>query len=663
MCEVSTSAMAGLQEKSVYRPEIDGLRAVAVFLVILYHLRPALIPGGFIGVDIFFVISGFVVTGSVLHFAPMSRWAAAGLFWRRRVLRIAPALMAMVMGGVLVLALLVPPLPQESYTAYFRTGVAALAGVSNLYFSRSQVDYFIADQSLNPYLHTWSLSVEEQFYLIFVVVFIALLGPPRVERAWVHLLVIGALGIGSYLAFATVSDPIGRYYVITYRYWEIAAGSILAFLTRLFSLAPPGGWRRIMAHLALAGTLAGCALAPSATGFPSTRISLAVLATALLIAAMRAEDGWAGSALARGWMVGLGKASYSIYLWHIPVFLAYRLTLGLNHALGSGLALVTTLGLAFLSYRFVEEPFRRSRQSFWRRLVPALVTGLVLCLGLSVLGERYPGAFYAGGRQEWAQDWHRPRQLPYAASNRILVSACAIGPGGVVPTNVPEACSTVSDPAMPLLFLIGDSHAYSAWGMGLRAADLNGYRFSTLTHPGCAIHDARADGDESSCAIFWRQMPALIEKTARPGTVIVVSTFWRDEGEVRLKLAMDRLRRLTLAAEKQGALVVVQAPLPVFETPPYLCIEEVYRRDFHGCNVKRSAVESGRREPMRRLKDWQAAHANARIWDPLPSLCLGEVCSALRQGKPLFRDRDHLAYYGATYLGDRFSQEFLRMLD
>lgn len=147
-----------------YRPDIDGLRALAIALVIVFHLFKPALPNGFVGVDVFFVISGYVVTSSLMRERSTTAIGELLGFWRRRIVRIYPALAVCVLVTLAATLLFVPPFPQESYDGTIRTGLSALFGLGNVYLFRSQQNYFTSDQSGNTYVHTWSLGVEEQFY-------------------------------------------------------------------------------------------------------------------------------------------------------------------------------------------------------------------------------------------------------------------------------------------------------------------------------------------------------------------------------------------------------------------------------------------------------------------------------------------------------------------
>src|SRR5579884_828639 len=267
--------------KPHYRPDIDGMRAIAVVLVILYHLDASFAANGFVGVDIFFVISGFVVTRSTILSTPKDPWHAVALFWRRRILRILPAVLVTVATVSLLLVVFFPPFPYENYKANLRTGLSAIAGLGNLYLYRNSLDYFRADQSTNPFVHTWSLGVEEQFYFLYAVLFVGTLGFLRRHRLNICIALMALMGIISYATFLrmSASNPSMAYYFLPYRFWEIAAGSVLAYAEGCFPLCFAFLNSRLKTAIQVICIICiGIVVwASPATDFPVVQISVAVV--------------------------------------------------------------------------------------------------------------------------------------------------------------------------------------------------------------------------------------------------------------------------------------------------------------------------------------------------------------------------------------------------
>lgn len=334
-----------------YRPDIDGLRGIAVLATVLYHAAIPGVPGGFAGIDVFFVISGYLIGGIVFRDVERRQFSVLD-FYARRARRILPALLtvtlATLLAGVAILS------PDELRVAA-RSGVAALFGGSNLVFWR-RTDYFQPAAEFDPFLMTWSLGVEEQFYLVLPAILIL----ARLRSRGTVLVTVAALTLGS-LALSIIATPIkpqGAFYLLPTRFWELGTGVVLAIATIDRAPGLPPWAREAMAAAALAGLIATIILIDDSVPFPGYAAILPVLATAALIGS---EGSWIGRrVLAAAPIAGLGLISYSWYLWHWPMMAFARLiAAGDPRSAVLPLVVVLSLGIAFVSWRYVEQPFRR----------------------------------------------------------------------------------------------------------------------------------------------------------------------------------------------------------------------------------------------------------------------------------------------------------------
>lgn len=377
--------------KSGYSPEIDGLRALAVISVIVNHVNKDLLPSGYLGVDIFFVISGYVITSS-LHNRPSKNLADVFLgFYTRRVKRLVPALILCVLvTGVLVC------LFDKSPGVSLMTGITSLFGLSNIYLLRRPTDYFGGPAQLNVFIHTWSLGVEEQFYVLFpfIVWFTGFGRAP--QRGLDNLcLVVGVLAIGSLVAFAqlSASNHPAAFFLMPTRLWELSAGSLMfvalksvrrSFLSLLRRVSPLLVMVCIVAVLFIPAQLSVC-----------TTIAV-VLLTALLIASIRpATTGY--QILSHPIAVYIGRISYSLYLWHWSVLAISRWTIGI-HAWSVPLQAGLMLLLSSASYQYVESPMRHAEWSSFRwRSIGYGLGACVAAAGLLVgLAKPLNGRLYTG---------------------------------------------------------------------------------------------------------------------------------------------------------------------------------------------------------------------------------------------------------------------------
>ncbi len=361
------------------RRDIQGLRAVAVALVVAYHLWPAAVPGGFIGVDVFFVISGFLITAHLLQTPPTSR-RALGQFWARRIRRLLPASL-LVIAATLVATRLVAPPTEWGRTA--REAIASTFYVENWALARSATDYLATDGSPSPFQHFWSLGVEEQFYLVWPLLLGAAFwwATGRSTQRRVAAVVIGTVVAVSfaYSVILTAQNPAAAYFVTPTRMWELGAGGLLA-------VAAPrvrGQAATLLAWLGLATIAAAAFVLSGSDPFPGWRALLPVAGAAAFLAADSRGRAGPAAVLARRPVQWLGDISYSVYLWHWPLIVLAPFALDRGLTWTDRVVIVgLTLSLSALSYRLVEQRWRRSPGGtpLWRPYLAAAVAMSVVAL-------------------------------------------------------------------------------------------------------------------------------------------------------------------------------------------------------------------------------------------------------------------------------------------
>jgi peptidoglycan/LPS O-acetylase OafA/YrhL len=437
-----------------YRAEIDGLRAVAVVAVVLFHLGFRWIPGGFVGVDVFFVISGFLITGIILGELRAGTFSFRG-FWTRRILRIFPALLATI---ITTLAMTWFIAPKSDHPATGAQAVAALLSVANLWFWRNVSDYWGQAAEISPLLHTWSLSVEEQFYLCLPLLLGAFTA--RAGRALPWLLAAATLtGLVYFVAGVRKYGFEEMFYLLPSRAWELGLGGCLATTLRR--------WRQQQASFNVGGGLlagAGLTLILAAFLLPPGR-TRAVIAAVFGAAAVLA---WGGSEPCRtllAWrpIVAIGKASYSIYLWHWPVIVFARL---LDEASGrttpAPLLLVPILLIAAASYAFIEEPTRRDHRS-----LPYIAAGYVVTFTAACLLAFSSGSYDTSGFEKPTSasgSYNLGRAVRTRANAHLLPPDSAAVP---LPDAYLEGGIIVGGAAAPEVVVLGDSHG-TMWCHAIR---------------------------------------------------------------------------------------------------------------------------------------------------------------------------------------------------
>ncbi len=383
------SAMPAGTARRSFRPDIQGLRAVAVTLVLVFHLWSSVLPGGFVGVDVFFVISGFLITTHLVEHTS-THFSNVLSFWARRARRLLPASL-LVLGVTLVASRLLAPETEWEKTAKETSG--ATVYVLNWLLARSEVDYLSASSSPSPVQHYWSLSVEEQFYLVWPIVILGLvlvaarLRTSRLVATGVGLALVSVTSF-VYSVTETASAPAAAYFVTPTRFWELGVGGLLATALVLDSRRPTRPravqpWARaVCAGLGLGAILWSASVYSESTAFPGWRAAVPVLGALLIIASGSGDEADQPLAVILGnrpvqW---LGGISYSVYLWHWPLILLVPYVGGARSALvNSVVVVVLTLAAAALTKTYVEDRFRLPTQ---RRLWPTFV---LMAAGMAVL--------------------------------------------------------------------------------------------------------------------------------------------------------------------------------------------------------------------------------------------------------------------------------------
>ncbi|MBN8480253.1 MAG: acyltransferase [Xanthomonadales bacterium] len=626
-----------------------------------YHLDPSMLPGGLRGVDVFFVISGYVVAAAAARRDGMTFAAFIGDFYRRRLLRIAPALLACLLVTA-VASMLFVPLAWLS-DANDETGLLAFFGLSNLLLAWRGEDYFAPTAEFNPYVHTWSLGVEEQFYLVFPLIFHGGLRGGRLR--WLSigafcLMLVASLADAGLRAHV---DANVAFYLTSARLWEIAAGVLL------HQLATKEAWcgrTNRLAGIAAWTSLCVLAVALSLPAGGIAAILAAVVATTGLLAFLhRRGESLLARLLAMPPLVAVGQRSYSLYLWHWPVFVLLRWTTGFGTPATLLAGLVLTFVLAELSWRFVEQPVRHSIR--WRRApawsvvmfgVASLCGAAALAYGIRSLGPTMSLSTVTRHRA----DWHvlETQGLADDAACRLAARTLAR------PARREYAglhCHGRSH-AGQTLFVFGDSHAIAYSGLATGFALQTGAEAVVYANPGCsfgALRPAAAAAD-AECNAQGREVLADIGARAQAGDILLLSSLrvprLGDQASAHVGPAIEeiddaerRTAEATLAAElaplaMRGIRIVFDAPKPVFRAPAFRCSDAfnvVNPLCRNGLELTRTDAEAHRAVALGSLRRVASHLSGASLFDALPMLCDAARCEAVRDGKPLFFDGDHLS--------------------
>ncbi len=536
--------------RSEHRPDIDGLRALAVLPVVAYHARIGAIPGGFIGVDVFFVISGYLITQVLLKDIERERFSLLN-FYERRVRRIAPALFGVLIGTFIVC--LRYSLPSE-LADYSKSLVAATLSASNFYFWRT-ADYFSAPAVTQPLLHTWSLAVEEQFYLLWP---LCLLFAYRLFRS--RLLLATLLVVVVSFALSVVGafrDPAATFYLAHTRAWELLLGALLAigmFPRPLGRLA-----RNALALIGVALIVGSVLLIRNYMPFPGLLAAPACIGTFCVILAGRDGPSGMGSLLSWRPVAFIGLISYSLYLWHWPLVVFQR-DYGLLLIPGAPdrdqklLVIGCSLVLGALSWRFIEQPFRAgawrpSRQTLFR------ITGTAAAISLACGTVAWVAAGFPS-RYSPAQ-LRIASYLTYGQKGSIKADPCFLdGRSGA--TSFPSECLT-GDPHKRNFLLLGDSHAGELWfGLHSEFADIH---FMQATASDCFPVLQHGWQEAPFC---MQAMDGVLHDylTAHHVDRVIVAARWKAAYLPRIAATLAWLHERGIPVTLVGPTLVFDLPLP-----------------------------------------------------------------------------------------------------
>ena len=618
----------------LYRPDIDRLRAISVLAVMLYHAEFQVFSGGFIGVDVFFVISGYLITQMVLGDFEKGSFSLSH-FYERRVRRILPALLVMLAATVPLAYVFLSADPLADYSA-------ALLGAtwfsSNFVFW-SEAGYFDRASEFKPLLHTWSLGVEEQFYLFFPAFFWVLY-----KFKWL-IPGLSAVVVISFLMaqFGLSRDAEWPFYMLVSRAWELGLGAMLAVVlahSRLSDVRVTGLLAELLVLSGLLAVIVPVLMFSELTATPGPLLLVPTLGACLLIWLTPATS-YVRRLLSLKWLVGLGLISYSLYLWHQPVLVFGRIIIG--EALGFEWRIAMLLGtfpLAILSWRYIERPFRNPGQIVTRHLI-FLVCAMMMITTVSavmlhhfasthektstgVVGDIGHGRYYEVVDQRF--DRCEAEYLQY----RIELWE-----------NVPR-CHKSKRAGAPGIAFYGDSHAEQLF---VGAEALLSQASIYLIRGGIPfLGNDRFKG------------PLRYLEEQKGINVVVFSAYWLEKIQI---LGGDQFSEQLFNTVKwmvgRGFKVVLMMDAPDFGFDPALCVYETTLNDAR-CDISLEQ-HNGDQAIYRALFVAIAKHPNVELVDVSEAICNKDTCSMLSEGRLLYRDNDHLNLIGSQLAGEILIQK------
>ena len=643
----------------IYRPDIDGLRAIAVLLVLMFHLGLG-VPGGYIGVDVFFVISGFLITGIIKREVEKGEFTFAG-FYARRARRILPALLAVLsFSSVAALFILLP----SDLVLYAKSMLAALLSVSNFWFW-SQGGYFGATSEMVPLLHTWSLAVEEQFYILLPIALLLLYRwtPGRVGR----FLLAGCIGTFAASAwFASTRTP-EVFYFSPFRAWELLLGSLLALYH--LPVVAHNFHRQLLAALGLLLVVAPAFVYSAETVFPGPAAAPPCIGAALLIWIGTSGESAVTNLLKNKALVFVGLISYSLYLWHWPLLVFVKYLVGENVGLEGRLSIgFASLVLATLSWRFVETPFRSGARITTRQRLLFSSAALALLCSMVVAVLISHGLQGRYNPQVVALDLARKRE--------VVRSECI---DLRVPLNTNTGCR-IGAPSNPTILVWGDSYSHAM----LPAFDDAFKRMRVaawiVAASGCpplpAVRVSFQGRDNWRCREFNAEVGNFI--SAQSGlNHVVVAAAWDDyvkessgyklrvssvnDSATSLKQGIEELaQQLKASGATRNLIVVGQVPNYEWSVPYKMLLGELKgdsitplkREDW----LEKSALS---RDVFERLSNSQIiSFISSAEW-----FCNTGICRySSEKGQPLYWDGGHINADGNRFISPMLERAFAPLI-
>jgi peptidoglycan/LPS O-acetylase OafA/YrhL len=619
-----------------YRADIDGLRALAVLPVLFYHVGIPGFAGGFVGVDIFFVISGYLICG-MIDGDIRNESFSIGNFYKRRILRILPALFVMFLVTSILAYIYCLPVELEDYS---KSLASAVGSISNVYFAGT-AGYFDAPAETKPLLHTWSLGVEEQFYLIapLLMLFCYRFFPKRAQ-----LLFAAAAGVSFAAALAiSYRNTTFVFYLTPFRAWELALGALLSI--RFIPAPQTGFWKNACGAggmlLLLGAIFLGSRSAPLLL-----MTSLASVGATLVIASSERGVSTVGRILSLRPLVFVGLISYSLYLWHWPLMVFQRtdaLFSSDSSSIVTRLTLIAaSIGIAILSWKFVEIPFRSKAKDTSRAIVfgvasTTMISVAALC-GVVLMASgapfRFPQRVVAIGSY-----------LAYDPSAAFRAGQCYLGTNREK-LDVPTCMSL--DAKRPNYLLVGDSHAAALWlGLSTAMPDVN-------------IMQATA----SMCRPAANLFVSVLETRACPKLMhfvfndflasnkidkILLSASWKDEDLPDLTATLETLKARGFDVTVLGPIVEYDGALPRLLTEEILHDNPIIARTMRTPGIRE------RDRTMRRLVTERGA-TYLSVYD---SVCRDGLCDEFAKGDiPMQFDAGHLTAEGSLKVAQRLLTSF-----
>jgi peptidoglycan/LPS O-acetylase OafA/YrhL len=634
--------------------EIEGLRGIAVLAIIIGHLNDNYLQGGFLGVDVFFVISGFVISKSLDNYSKESLKQYLLEFYKRRLRRVFPALFVC----VVLITILSICLIQGIDNGIIRTGGTSLLGLSNLYQIKLGNDYFGLASKLNVFTHTWSLGVEEQFYLVFPILVFALYKYHK--NVIIYFSIFTLISFLIFIALFFI-DKTTQYYFPLSRFWELFTGVLTFFLVKKSPQAKINNIHKTITHLYLI-LLLTCFMAPN--NFILFVSPIVCILTALIIYRVSYKN---YAPLKNICLTYTGKISYSLYLYHLPIIIIVNLD-GSYYA--DLFTLILIYSVSFLSYKYVETPFRDEASiSLWMKPLTIYIPTAILVSALIF--------FYTK-----INDTHDP----FSMTRIDGFESCSIED---ISNRITKRCLLNNESGKQMFFL-GDSHSTALLPMMKLLHQNHGYQVHSLKSRGLFTRKFSSNKNDN-IKLEGETIAKFIFNNINRGDIVIlsnrlVSYFSKmivgDQSNLlfnnkhpntqeAFSIHLQDLQAMATDLNKHGARFIILAPVPDFEIHPITCyspiVEYFTKYDFgksliknqlNKCMTTRVSQVKKRGSIVQALNKLANNNENTYIWDLIDLICDEKKCSSYKHGVPIYFDDDHINHNLAPYL----STDFLKLI-
>ena len=655
--------------KNRYRTEIDGLRAFAVIAVIINHFNKDFLPGGYLGVDIFFVISGYVITSSLFSRPSKDFKDFISGFYERRIKRLVPALSVFVLVTSIAICLFNP-----SPGISLGTGLTSLFGLSNLFLLKNSTDYFAQSTELNVFTHTWSLGIEEQFYILFpFLIWFSGFGRQTKNGARNLFIAVGALSIASLIGFLYLypTNQSAAYFLMPSRFWEMASGCLIfigfqkrASIEQLLEKVPP---------LLVVALMVGVMYLPMSMASTST---IAIVALSSILIACLKEQTAAFKVFTNPKFVYIGLISYSLYLWHWGVLSISRWTIGI-HWWSVPLQVALMLGLAVTSYRWIETPLRKGNWfgKRWKTLVVG--GGVLVTLAGSLIALYIPleGKLYSGSKKDCIPfqyntcneiDEPHKATTPFITGTSIKKNDC-FGYKGSITELIINQCSvlaTIKD--SPNLFVVGSSYMHHLSPAFESLREEYGLGISMSVNAGCSFDPLLLqENKRKTCKETNAIRKDHIIKNVQKGDIIFVGT-------IGYSINPSSVKEIAALGRRLKAHIIHLTPIPKWdrleESIDIQCkqgtTKEWFQLKARNCaiysEISRESYDKKTFDAVQTLNNLEHSNPYFHVYKLHDLLCNSSACPSHIDSVRLYRDNSgHISVHAARKFISDHLENFL----